>query len=163
MIDELNSKVKAMLDSAPGRKPSWDGERIRQVCWDRRLAAGGGWVGGWARHQCCSATSMRCCEPDAVTVLAPQMDKFCLEYEKRCVMWDDENNGFYMVRLAGEHDCKPLAGRQASVIATRCTASHGRWWGHPGQCWPPVGCASHHLLAPDPSPAFSCSLSTGTG
>jgi hypothetical protein len=26
-----------------------------------------------------------------------QMDKFCLQHEKRCIMWDDEGNGFYLV------------------------------------------------------------------
>lgn len=29
-----------------------------------------------------------------------QMDRFCLENGKRCVMWDDEGAGFYLVRAS---------------------------------------------------------------
>lgn len=46
------------------------------------------------------------------------MDRFCLEYGKRCIMWDDKDNGFFLVRCSG----LPLLGlaSRRGVSRLRC-------------------------------------------
>lgn len=47
-----------------------------------------------------------------------QMDRVCLQHSKRCIMWDDEGSGFYLVSAHGT-DLTKLAplGQQACAQA----------------------------------------------
>jgi hypothetical protein len=51
------------------------------------------------------------------------MDRFCLEYDKRCIMWDDKDGGFFLVGC--RHRCGPA----------RCGPRRAAWH-------PPGGLAS---------------------
>lgn len=57
-----------------------------------------------------------------------QMDLFCLQHGKRCVMWDDEGAGFYLVRPS----CLGWGRSEAAVGAQRPCNLPG--W---GGCRPP--------------------------
>lgn len=68
-----------------------------------------------------------------------QMDKFCLLHEKRCIMWDDEGNGFYLVR-------KQCSSKLHLLLASRGTRLQG------------VPCCAPTLKHIRPCTAACCSL-----
>lgn len=82
VTDDLDCKVTQIIRSAPGRVPAWNRERLLQ-------ASSTAWLGLYLQHLYKWLTSLR--------IFHEQMDKFCLEHQKRCVMWDDEGDGFYLV------------------------------------------------------------------
>ena len=88
--------------------------------------------------------------PPLPLLMPLQMDRFCLQAGKRCVMWDDEGAGFYLVRAITPTDLKT-----ACPPPTLPTLLHI----HPRQCPPPsmFACPAAPQLGLDPqSPCPAC-------
>lgn len=84
-----------MLQHNPGRLPRWDARRIMQASGLHDEHAGACFKRQKHRlRRTCSA------DPHLAVGLpfSLQMDQFCLRHGKRCVMWDDDGVGFYLVR-----------------------------------------------------------------
>lgn len=56
--------------------------------------------------------------PDWALERRMQMDRYCLEHSKRCIMWDDDSAGFFLVRHLGK------GWPEACLLGS--TAGHGR-------------------------------------
>ncbi len=84
--DEVLAKTHRILKDNPGRKPSWSEDRLQQVCNTCQS--------GPLPIVSSTFTSLWAWDRSMVH----QMDKMALEQRKRCIMWDDEGPGFYLVR-----------------------------------------------------------------
>eukprot|EP00887_Chlorella_sp_A99_P003588 scaffold7.g3588.t1 len=95
-VAELEAQVARMLQRAPGRVPDWDDARIAQAR---------------GRSQ------------SGLAILAPFVDKYCLEQGKRCVMWDDEGTAGFFLMLNWDW----LANRPAYPHSPEAAVQPG-WW-----------------------------------
>ena len=53
------------------------------------------------------------------------MDEFCLKEGKRCIMWDDEGSGFFLVHfsLISHHQCKQFLHACLQMLLTSSYAA----------------------------------------
>ena len=77
----VDAKRQKVMTQNPGRKPGWSQERLDQVL----LPTGNGVM--WFSKAAPCMKLWGCM----------QMDRLALEERKRCIMWDDEGAGFYLV------------------------------------------------------------------
>ena len=96
-----------MLEHNPGRVPNWDAQRIMQVrrlqmqlaCGMQEVPYASLVAADLLRRRRNMSGALPCSAAPLVAggLLCLQMDHFCLRNGKRCVMWDDEGVGFYLV------------------------------------------------------------------
>jgi hypothetical protein len=82
----VEAKRQKIITQNPGRKPGWSQERLDQVRWPR--------ASGNSVYLFTAAHWYPCMRLWGVCM---QMDRLALEERKRCIMWDDEGAGFYLV------------------------------------------------------------------